>query len=161
MLRILLVAILALASGQAMAACGDPGEEQPDAGPAEPVAQGSEATTDLVVNELSPADDWVELLNRTDAPIDLAGYYLTDKADRLDHYVLLEGELLPGEHVVVEPDAFGLARSDELNLLTTTGLPVDGLAYLYVGAKAGESLARQPSGQGRFYFAPATPGESN
>ena len=145
----------------AQAACGDPGEEQLDAGSDEPVAQGSDATADLVVNELSPADDWVEILNRSDAPIDLAGYFLTDKADRLDHYVQLEGELLPGEHVVIDPDAFGLARSDEVNLLTITGLPVDGLAYLYIGAEDGQSLARQPSGQGRFYFSDATPGEAN
>ena len=73
----------------------------------------------------------------------------------------LQGELLPGEHVVVAPDAFGLARSDEVHLLTTTGLPVDGLAYLYIGAEDGQSLARQPSGEGRFYFSEATPGEPN
>lgn len=144
-----------------LAACDDPGEDQRDAGPEPPVAQGSDATADLVVNELSPVDDWVEILNRSDAPIDLTGYFLTDKTDRLDHYVPLEGELLPGELVVVEPDAFGLARSDEVHLLTTTGLPVDGLAYLYVGAEEGQSLARQPSGQGRFYFSDATPGEAN
>jgi hypothetical protein len=152
----------------ALFACGDPGlgpdgGGAPDAGP---VVQGSAASADLVINELSPqpsaGPEWVELLNRSDAPIDLTGYFLTDKADRLDHYLQLEGVLAPGELVVIEPgDAFGLGVAEEVHLLTTTGLSIDGLAYLFVGAGDDQTLARQPSGQGAFYFADPTPGETN
>ena len=151
----------------ALAACdGGPGVG-PDGGApdAAPRAQGGPASADLVVNELSPQPasgaDWVELLNRSDAPIDLAGYFLTDKADRLDHYLPLEGVLAPGELVVIEPgDAFGLGVAEEVHLIDATGLGVDGLAYLFSG-EPGETLARRPSGEGPFYLSAPTPGEAN
>ena len=149
------------------AACGAGGAPGADAGPdAAPVVQGSPAGADLVINELSPRPaegaDWVELLNRSDAPIDLTGAFLTDNPDRLDHYLPLAGELAPGELLVVEPgEAFGLGVSDQLHIIGADGLPGDGLAYLMIGAAPGQTLARLPSGQGAFRFAPPTPGEPN
>jgi hypothetical protein len=157
----------------------------PDAGAAV-VEQGGEPTEALAINEVAPAPlegaDWVELVNRSGAPLDLCDFFLTDGADRLDHYLPLGGTAPPepcaprplaaGEHLVVyagNGDApagadrapFGLGPGDSVHLVSTRGVVVDGLLYLAVGAGPGESLARQPSGEGRFRFAPPSRGVAN
>jgi hypothetical protein len=150
--------------GLLAAACGEgPVEGVPDAGGADaaPVVQGSEATAELVINEISPAGDWIEIANRSSEALDLADYILTDSPDRIDHYVFLDGSLAPGELRVIEPDSFGLGIAEQVHLLTSTGLGVDGLSYLYIGAREDQSLARHPHAEGPFYFADPTPGELN
>jgi hypothetical protein len=115
--------------GLLAAACGEgPVEGVPDAGGADaaPVVQGSEATAELVINEISPAGDWIEIANRSSEALDLADYILTDSPDRIDHYVFLDGSLAPGELRVIEPDSFGLGIAEQVHLLTSTGLGVDG-----------------------------------
>lgn len=157
----------------------------PDAAP--PVGQGSEASAELVVNEVAPhpasGADWIELVNRSDAPVDLCGYLLTDLSDRLDHYIGLGGvlppeecppqELAAGAYLVVWADdgagagdgalhaPFKLGDADEVHILTVTGLGVDGLSYLYPLVDEGPSLARQPDGSGLFYPAEPSPGAAN
>jgi len=168
------LALIALA-----AACGDNTATEPDAGSdAAPVAQGSEAESDLVINELAPQGDWVELHNRSDAPIDLCGFFLTDSMDRLDHYMALGGAAPPdecaphmmaaGAYLVIATDdgsgeghaPFKLGLADEVHIALWTGEVVDGLLYIMTGT-AEESLAREPDGAGLFYAAEATPGEAN
>jgi hypothetical protein len=148
--------IVVLAAG-----CGGEGGDPPPDGAPEPVGQGSEASEDLAINELSPAGEWVELANRSDAPVDLAGWFATDLLDRLDHYQPLSGTLAPGELVVVELVEFGLGPADEVHLVEVDGRPGDGLAYLAIDLSAGESLGRVPSGEGLFFVIGETPGESN
>jgi hypothetical protein len=163
-----------------LAACGDNAGTEPDAGGADaaPVGQGSEAESDLVINEVAPAADWIELHNRSAAAIDLCGYLLTDSMDRLDHYLALGGAappdpcdprpLAPGAYLVVAADdggepghaPFQLAAADEVHLARWTGQVVDGLLYVAVG-DAGQTLARQPDGEGLFFAAAPTPGEAN
>lgn len=98
------------------AACGDNLTVPPPA----PRGQGSEATSDLVINEIAPrgeGPDWVELYNRSVTPIDLCGVFFTDAVDRLDHYLPLGGvmpsgtgapcaarTLAPGDRLVVFAD---------------------------------------------------------
>jgi hypothetical protein len=174
------IALLAIACGG-----GDPGTDS-DAGAVDgavELGQGSPPASDLVVNEVSPKEkgvpDWVEILNRGDTAVDLCGYFLTDLADRLDHFVDLGGALppdpctprplAPGERLVIfaddssEPDhaPFQLAGADEVHLLTTQGIEVDGLLYLYPEAPDGWALARVPDGEGRFFARPATMGQPN
>lgn len=168
-----------------LAACGDDRGAAPDAGAldAGPVAQGSEATGDLAINEVAPGGDpdWFELVNRSDAAIDLCDYFATDSLDRLDHYVALGGAAPPdpceprmldaGAYLVVFADdaaepgpdhaPFKLAQADEVHLAEwATGAAVDGLLYLDIGAP-GESLARIPDRDGLFLPATPTPGEAN
>jgi hypothetical protein len=143
------------------AACGD-NAEAPDAAPpvdAPPRAQGSEATSDLVINEIAPrgaGPDWIELHNRGATPIDLCGVFLTDSVDRLDHLLPLGGvmppaacsprELAPGAYLVIDADdtpiaetgpidpghaPFALGIADEVHLVSITGTVIDGLLYLY------------------------------
>lgn len=156
-------------------------------------SQGSEARSDLVINEVAPRSqpgaDWIELFHRGSMPIDLCGYFLADAADRLDHYLPLGGVmppdpcpprlLSPGAYLVVFADGtlitdgapidpahapFKLDIADEVHLLTTTGLGVDGLSFLYpLGPSAPPTvtLARIPSGSGAFFAGSPTPGASN
>jgi len=163
-----------------LAACGgddDPG--QPDAGTdAAPVGQGSEAESDLVINEVAPQGDWIELLNRSGADIDLCDYFLTDQMDRLDHYLALGGAAPPdpcepnligaGAYLVIDTDdgaepghaPFQLAMADEVHVALWTGRAVDGLLYVMLG-DSGQTLAREPDGEGLFFIAEPSRGDSN
>ncbi|KAB2897419.1 MAG: lamin tail domain-containing protein, partial [Kofleriaceae bacterium] len=146
---------VAFALGLALAACGDNIIVPPPA----PRGQGSEATSDLVINEIAPrgdGPDWVELYNRSVTPIDLCGVFFTDAVDRLDHYLPLGGVmppapcparlLAPGDRLVIHADdtplvegapvdplhaPFALAVADEVHLVSTDGAVIDGLLYLY------------------------------
>lgn len=165
-----------------------------DAGPdadTGPVAQGNPATGELVVNEVSPRPltgtewagwaDWIELYNRSDQPLDLCGYFVTDALDRLDHYLPLAGVappdpctptlLEPGDHLIIHADdapalgpdhaPFELSVDGEVHVVTIDGAAVDSLIYLYPLAAQDQTLARQPSGEGLFYLATPTPGADN
>ncbi len=181
-----LLAASALALGAA--ACGDNLVVVPEG----PHGQGSEATADLVINEIAPrgdGPDWVELYNRSAAPFDLCGVFLTDAIDRLDHYLPLGGVmppapcpprlLAPGDRLIVyaddtplidgEPIAatrapFALGVADEVHLVTTEGRVLDGLLYLYPPgplAPADVTLARDPDGHGLFFPLAPSPAAPN
>lgn len=169
----------------------DPGENMaPDASPdaaadAGPVAQGSPAQGDLIVNEVAPqpvtGPDWIELYNRSGMSLDLCGFFVTDALDRLDHYAALAGVyppdpcpatlVEPGAYLMVYADdnalsgpdhaPFKLGVADEVHVVTTQGAVVDSLVYLHPGGGQGMSLARQPNGEGLFYLAEPTPNEEN
>lgn len=130
-----------------------------------------------------PAGDYVELVNRSAEAVDLCGYFLTDGLDRLDHYSPLGGVTPPGEcppallpagqrlviHADGAPEAgpsharFKLGPADEVHVVTTAGVPMDGLVYLYTGdADArGAALARAPDSEGLFYPCAPSPGAVN
>jgi hypothetical protein len=149
-----LVFVTAVAAG-----CGD-NRGLPDAAPTVPQGQGSEATSDLVINEVAPrgaGPDWIELYNRGATPIDLCGVFLTDAVDRLDHHLPLGGVMPPapcparplaaGARLIIEADdtpimegveidplhaPFELDIADEIHLISTAdGAVIDGLLYLY------------------------------
>jgi hypothetical protein len=178
----------------AVVGCGDNSAAPPiDAGPdAGERPQGSDATTDLVINEVAPrgdGPDWIELANRSGAPIDLCGFFLTDAVDRLDHYLPLGGvmppgacaprELAAGAYLVVYTDdtpiveggvidplhaPFELGVADEIHLVTITGDVVDGLLFLYPPGpevEATVTIARVPDRVGPFYQRVPTPGAAN
>lgn len=157
-----------------------------------PSGQGSEPTSALIVNEVSPrggGSDWIELKNRGDAAIDLCGFFLTDAADRLDHYLPLGGVmppepcapvmLEPGAYRVIELDGtplpasgpidplhapFELAAADEVHIVSIAGGSIDGVLFLYPRAPsepADVTLARIPDGEGLFFAAPPTPAAAN
>lgn len=175
-------------------ACGDDVVLGPDADlvDAAPRGQGSEATSDLVINEVAPrgdGPDWVELANRGAEDVDLCGVFLTDAVDRLDHYLPLGGVMPPedcapsllaaGARLVIYADdvpivdgtpidplhaPFELDVADEVHLVSTDGLVIDGLLYLYPPGPEGTAdvtLARDPDGSGLFFERAPTPGEVN
>jgi len=180
-MRPVLALVLALA-----AACGGDDAATPDGGvDAGPVAQGSEPTGDLIVNEVAPrpdtGEDWMELLNRSDAAVDLCSFFVTDQLDRLDHYLPLGGvappdacteQLLdPGARLIIWADdqtelgadhaPFKLSTADEVHVLRTNGALEDALLYLYPADGGGRSLARVPDGAGLFWPAEPTPDAAN
>jgi hypothetical protein len=152
------IGALALAAMALGAGCGD-NLASPDAAPDGPLAQGSEATSDLVINEVAPrgdGPDWVELYNRGVTPVDLCGVFFTDAVDRLDHYLPLGGVmppapcpprlLGPGDRLVILADdtpivdgvaidpghaPFQLGVADEVHLMSMDGAVIDGLLFLY------------------------------
>ena len=50
------------------------------------------AANGIHVNDYFKRNDWVELYNTTDAPVDVAGMYLSDKADKPMKYQISKGE---------------------------------------------------------------------
>ncbi|MCP4443796.1 MAG: lamin tail domain-containing protein [Myxococcales bacterium] len=181
MLRLLPIALM-------LAAC-DPGDggSAPDAGAydAAPRGQGSEASGALIVNEVAakPAsgDDWLEILNRSNDPIDLCGFFVTDSLDRLDHYHHLGGAPPPavctpsylgaGEYLLIYADddvsagpghaPFKLGLADEAHVVSTEGEAVDSLVFLHARGDEGLSLARLPDGEGLFWASEPTQGGAN
>jgi hypothetical protein len=173
------------------AGCGDNLAPVPTA-PLGPRGQGSEPTGDLVLNEIAPRGDgadWIEIVHRGAAPIDLCAVFLTDAVDRLDHYLPLGGVLppepcvprwfAPGAYLRVQADdtavpeggafdpahaPFELGVADEVHLVTIDGTVLDGLTYLYPPGPlepADVTLARVPDGRGVFFAALPTPDAPN
>ena len=140
----------------------DPEEPGASEGPVEPVAAG------VVINEVGSdggiPDDWVELMNPTDAPVDISGWYVLDEDDTKDPSVIVDGTVLePGEFFVIERDelGFGLGKGDQARLFLPGGTLVDRVAWP-AGTHATPSLARCPDGTGDFQLsAAATQGSAN
>ncbi len=177
--------LFATVASVAMLACEEPAGSGPDAGPdAAPEGQGSEARAELAVNEVAPRTgagaDWLEIVNRSTAAVDLCGYFVTDDLDRLDHYLPLGGVMPPepceprlldaGAYLVIDADdgapaldhaPFKLGPADAVHVVTVSGLPVDSLVYLFPEWATGLSLSRSPDGEGLFFVAEPTPGSAN
>lgn len=113
----------------------------------------------LTVNEVAAAgvpDDWFELLNVSDAPVELAQLRFTDEAADLAGAIPLPAAVLaPGaRHVQEVSDAangFGLGASDALWIYWAgVAQPCTGVAWDSGDAPAGGSWARVPDGTGAF-----------
>lgn len=111
----------------------------------------------IVVNEVesqggSP-DDWVELKNIGDAPIDLSGYVLTDNSpeDPTHRHVIAENTIVaPGDRLVIDVggDVFGLGGADSVHLFAADGTTlVDTVSWT---AHSATSIGRCPDGTGEF-----------
>ena len=96
--------------------------------------------------------DWVELYNPSEAPVDLDGWFLTD--DPLGGGMDLSGLTVPGEgYLVVIPENFGLSAAGETVYLAMGEAVVSQLTY---GAAAeGESFSQEGACPW------ATPGQDN
>ncbi len=120
----------------------------------------------LVINELladndtglsdpeGELDDWLELYNRGDEPVDLAGYFLSDDEEDPFVYALPDIELAPGERFLVwcdnDPDQgpdhadFRMSKDGETLILSTDSVTVDRVEF---GPQETDvSWARQPDG---------------
>jgi len=169
-----------------LAGCGDNSLASPDAAvDASPLlGQGSEPTSDLIITEVSPkgeGPDWIELRNRSEAPIDLCDFFVTDSVDRLDHFLPLGGAALPDPcepsllgpgdfHIVFADDdvtagtdhaPFKLGEADEVHVVDLSGRAVDSLVYLFAESDGTEAMARVPTDTGLFFPAPPSQGALN
>ena len=160
-----------------LTACGagEPGGD-PDAAmdtdAAPPEGQGAAPRGNVTINEVAPSplsgQDWVEIVNRGAAPVDISGWFFTDAVDRPDHfYVFPAGTTLePAQYLIVWADdalgdgghhaPFELGRADAVHILTAEGVPADSL--LYLDDDSGRTLSRLPDREGLFF--PATPTQS-
>ncbi len=136
------------------------------------VKPGEAADSDVVINELmasndaaqaDPAgeyDDWIELYNKSAAPIDLSGYYLSDKATNPTKWAFPEGTVIDGQsYLIIWADEngsqqglhanFKLSKSGETVLLVNPGeAVVDQVDFGEQETDMG--YARQPNGTGSF-----------
>jgi hypothetical protein len=129
--------------------------------------------TDVLVNEVlshtdPPQVDAIELVNATDAPIDLGGWYLSDSFENFLKYQIPAGTILPaGGYLVfdeydfnwsagVDPNDFGLNsyHGDDVWLMAAdaAGNLTRFVDHVAVPATAnGESFGRWPDADGGLY----------
>ena len=106
--------------------------------------------------------DWAELFNSGAESVSLSDYCLSDKEKQWDLYPLPEGELLPGERIVIPLEEGGVslnAAQDQLYLSRTDGTLIDyvNLHDLPLGGSMGRSQDRG----GFWYFPRSSPGKEN
>lgn len=104
--------------------------------------------------------DWIELMNISDAPVNLAGWKLTDSGDLRDAYVFSDGALSPGESLRVycadAPEGyrggerftgFGLSSDGEVLLLAD---PRQRISVLDVPAMGKKDVFQRDMETGRY-----------
>lgn len=148
----------------------DPVASDPDVIVNEFMASNSSTLEDLDYPGTFP--DWIELINLTDQPIDLAGYMLTDDLTACDKSVLSEGVTIEASGYLVlwaDNDVeegithldFALAKAGEqIGLCNPDFTPLTKLEY---GQQVTDwSAARVPDGSDTWDFdESATPGAAN
>ncbi len=106
-------------------------------------------------------DEWVEIHNSTDEPVDLGGCFLTDSTDDRAKYPLTDITLEPGGFIVVTP-AFRLSGEGEYLALMAPDRKseIDALAPTYPPQHPNVSYGITISGEWAYYEQP-TPGRAN
>lgn len=117
-----------------------------------------EAPPAIVLNEHDCRDEWVELVNTGDTPIDLEGLVLTDDPEG-DNRLPLTGTLAAGSRLAVALTTFSLACGDEAPALLWRGQV---LADSPPGnAPDGHTFGRFPDTTGEWVVTAPTRGEPN
>ncbi|MEZ4472891.1 MAG: lamin tail domain-containing protein [bacterium] len=119
----------------------------------------------LVLNEVSPAEDFIELYNRGPS-IRLEGWsvvdaaYVADDPATGDHrWVLSPVTLALGGRLLVADLPFGLGQADAVRLLDPWGREVDAVAW--TAEESAADLCRLPDGAGPFQACAPTPDQAN
>ena len=123
-----------------------------------------------IVDSYGDRSDWVELLNTSDGPVYLEGYYLSDDPEDPMKWQLPKVALLPHEYAVIflsgnestggEIHApFRLSAGESVYLSRLDGMKRDSLA-IPEGINPNVSVGRGP-GNAVLYYAAPTPGERN
>ncbi|MBN8588578.1 MAG: CotH kinase family protein [Rhodothermia bacterium] len=127
--------------------------------------------TNTVADEVGEYEDWIELFNTTANPVDLSGYFLTDKADNLEKWTFPSGSIIPANgYMIVWADEngsqgalhanFKLSASGEAVILSDPAKQV--VDQVTFGAQeANKSYARNPNGTGPFGIQTATFNKDN
>ena len=121
-----------------------------------PVGDIADVAGVLVINEVvvrasRGGDDWFELLNLSDALVDLSGYVVED--DGGNSYTFPpDTTIVENGYLVVEASVFGfgLGKDDALVLKDVDGLAVDSADWMDGDAPEGSSYGRFPNGTGPF-----------
>lgn len=164
----LVSACTAVSAGKGETGAPASGDDSADSAESAETAEAEEEPVAVVINELmadndstvedaaGDEDDWVELVNRTDAAVDLSGWGLGQDADRGPLWTFPEGtEIAPGDHPVVWLDgeleegvdhtAFSLdSDGDVLVLFDAQGAAAD--TWTFDEQRGDTSLGRFPDG---------------
>ncbi len=90
----------------------------------------------LTHQDVDPPGDWIELLNTTDTPISIGGWYLSDSPNRLTRYRIPDGTWITNTLVFTEAHHFGPAATG------TNGFALSELGEgIYLSAGSGSALA--------------------
>ena len=120
------------------------------------------AQNGIHVNEYFKRNDWVELYNTTDQPIDVEGMYLTDNPDKPDKYQITAATIIPAHgYLIIWCDKletkeqlhapFKLAaEGDELQLTAADGSWTD--RFVYPEMKEDQTAGRYPDGSANVYL---------
>jgi len=112
-------------------------------------------------------DDWIELFNNTNSPIDLTNYFLSDSPSFIHKWEFPENAVIPANGYLIvwadkDPQQTGLHTKfnldkdgDELILSYLDGTIIDSLDYTEEQAE-NKSLSRIPNGTGDFEVAEVT-----
>jgi len=121
----------------------------------------------IVINEVtSSEDDFIELFNNGDDPVDLSGWSVTDKSPETEgHSYLFPDDTIvdSGDYLLLTKGTehlFGLSSNDKVQLFDAEGALYDNANY--GNNEAAISYCRTPNGTGIFSSCEeATPGASN
>lgn len=113
--------------------------------------------------------DWVEIHNMGMTDLDLSGYWLSDKLDELNRFVLPNGleSLIPAQGFtlfILEADStgFSLSGNEGVYLSTPNGEIIDQIEYTNEVSIVGTSYGRLPDGLGEWQLLyEQTPGGPN
>jgi hypothetical protein len=152
--------------------CGSQGN--PDEATQSPVRlnEFSPSNATLADDEAGEFDDWIEIMNSSDAAVSLEGYWISDTAGEPSKYTLPAGVEVPaGGFLLLWADntvaqgplhlPFKLkAAAEGVYFSSPDGDLIDGLDY--TAAPADQSMSRFPDGTGTFVWCAApTPGATN
>jgi hypothetical protein len=140
-------------------------------------------SAEVVINELMPFnsvtvadnygefDDWIELFNKSNAPIDLSGYYLSDNHKKPAKWQFPQGTIISGDgYMIIWVDGdstqlglhtnFKLSSSGEEAVLAKPDLTIiDKISFLAPTMEL--SFSRVPNGTGAFKWQNPTYNKSN
>lgn len=160
----------------------DPGEKEKEMdmliGSAVVINELMADNDNVVMDPQGDHDDWVELFNRTDSPVDLTGMYLSDKTDNPTKWQFPDGTVIAANGYLIvwcdedhdDPETteglhsnFKLSKNGETVLLVDTdangNLVLDSIVF---GEQETDvAFGRNPNGTGDFQVVGATPGEEN
>lgn len=128
----------------------------------------------IILDDFGDYEDWVELYNTTDNPINLNGYFLTDDFSEPKKWALPDSTIQPGEFFLIWADNddeegplhtnFGLSNDgEEVGLYFQDVLELKMVDTLSFGPQSDDiSYGRQTDGSDTFvFFDNPTPGSSN
>lgn len=126
---------------------------------------------EAVADEAGDFDDWIELYNNLDIPMDISGYGLTDDPNDLGKFSIPENTLIPENgYLIIWADddqeqgplhaQFKLSASGESVILTDrNGAIVDQVDFPELGED--QAWARDPNGTGAFRIKEQSLGGNN
>lgn len=132
----------------------------------------------VIMDPQGDHDDWVELFNRTDSPVDLTGMYLSDKEDNPTKWQFPDGTIIAANGYLIiwcdedhdDPETteglhsnFKLSKSGEAVLLVDTDANGNTVldSIVFDGQETDVAIGRIPNSTGDFQVVAATPGAEN